>query len=180
MKNSSLHEVVQENGITVIKDSADTAFAEISVCETNCLLKMYKDGESKADTTIISCQTDNDTKICKNELIRFILSGDPDSLNWYIGMDFEDIHNFCSAAKRLQFIYFEEDISAVNNIAEQINALFPNTGDLLIYVQGSDCGIGARLFDRLPFSRWIQFSLDETLNTNIKVSIWYNPATAKE
>ena len=171
MKNRSFHIEIQENGTEVIKDSTDTAFAEISVCKTNCLLTMYRDEDPKIDKAIISCQTDDDTRICKNELVRFILNGDPDKLNWYIGMDYNDVDTFFSG-KELRFFHYKEDLSAIDDLAKKINAQFSDNSDLLIYVESTHAGFA--FLDRLHFSRWLQFSHNETIATEIKVSIWHN------
>lgn len=171
MKNRSFHIEIQENGTEVIKNSTDTVFAEISVCKTNCLLTMYRDGDPKIDKAIISCQTDDDTRICKNELVRFILNGDPDKLNWYIGMDYNDVDTFFSG-KELRFFHYKEDLSAIDDLAKKINAQFSDNSDLLIYVESTRAGFA--IFDRLHFSQWLQFSHSATPSTEIKVSVWQN------
>ena len=172
---ASYKKTIQKSEMIAIKDLGDDVFVEISVHETQCLLKINADSNARLCEAHIVCQTEDEANICKDELARFIRTGDSNNLNWYIGMDYDDVNNFFFG-KELQFFHYKEDLSAIDDLAKKINAQFSSDSDLLIYVESTHSGIA--IFDRLHFSRWLQFSDIEEITTEIKVSIWYN-ATGK-
>ncbi len=172
MKNGKLQKI-QENNMTVINHFSDDVFAEIFVQGTRCLLKIDANAQPKLCEACIVCQTENEANICKDELARFIRTSDSNNLNWYIGMDYNDVNTFFSG-KELRFFHYKEALSAIDDVAEKINAQFPTDSDLLIYVEGTYAGLD--IFDRLHFSRWIQFSYNEAIAPEIKVSVWHNAA----
>ena len=161
---------LQKSEIIAVKDLGDDIFMEISVQGAQCLLKTNYDEKARLCESRIICQTEDEANICKAELARFIRTGDSNNLNWYIGMDYNDVYNFFFG-KELQFFHFKEDLSSIDDLAKKINAQFPDNSDLLIYADGASVGIA--LFDNLHFSRWIQFSNNESAN-EIKVSVWHN------
>ncbi len=175
MRNDKLQKTIQKSEIIAIKDLGEDVFIEISVHRTLCLLKINSDANARLCESQIVCQTEDEANICKDELARFIHAGDSNNLNWYIGMDYNDVDNFFSG-KELRFFHYKEDLSAIDDLAKKINTQFSANSDLLIYVESTHAGI--TIFDRLHFSRWVQFSHNETITTEIKVSIWHN-ATGK-
>lgn len=170
MNHNRLSIQTEKDGLTVIKGAEELPLAECAVRENRCVFKIRSQRDGTFHTGTVICRNEEEALLCRTELSRFVLSGDPDQLNWYIGMDYEDVCAFCSG-KELRYAYFEGNTASLEALAERISAEVSEGTELLLYAEGT--GDGLRLFDLLPFSQWIQFSKDEAAGTKMKVSIWY-------
>ncbi|MBE6637256.1 MAG: hypothetical protein E7618_05575 [Ruminococcaceae bacterium] len=174
MKHSGLQITTHKNGRITLSDSDNNLLTDILVCESRCIINIYDDAKSHTKETVLDCRTEEEARNCGEAFARFILNGDPDKLNWYIGMDFEDVFSFFSAPK-LQFLDYEENLTAVHAIADRINARFPDDSDLLIVIESASLETSILVCDRLKFSRWKQVSLDQAQTATVRVCVWYHP-----
>ena len=171
MENKRFQNIANEPGARTIKDSGNAVYAEIFVQGNRCTFRISPHGDAKFGETNIVCQSEEEAIICQTELAQLILTGDPNALNWYLGMDFEDVEKIFSG-KELRFAHYKESVSSMDDAAARINARFSGVSDLFIYVEGSHTG--GSILDRITvFPRWAQFSLNESMDSEIKISLWY-------
>ena len=139
---------------------------EIAVIEKRCKLNMKRNKETLS--CIIECTSSEEAKTCGRDLEIFIKSGDGNSLNWYIGMDYDDVWEIFNK-ESMNYISYKFSLSLKEELNKLINEHTSKTR--LVYVQGNKESMD--IFDHLDNCKWIQFSLNESSDEDTKVSIWY-------
>lgn len=139
---------------------------EIVVIEKRCKLNMKRNKETLS--CIIECASSEEAKTCGRDLEIFFKSGDGNSLNWYIGMDYDDVWEIFNK-ESMNYISYKFSLSLKEEYNKLINEHTSKTR--LVYVQGNKESMD--IFDHLDNCKWIQFSLNEASDEDTRVSIWY-------